>query len=110
MKYIKSYEQQNIQPQPKSYWMLPTDERFLKSLKEIGCTNDALYELSFKLNYIKNHHNINNKYIFISYNNYPIGWAWMPFDRKDFFEDANYKYMGAVNIPEYELSTLKYNI
>ena len=35
MKHIKLFEESNNN---KLYWLLPTDSRFRKSLKDIGCT------------------------------------------------------------------------
>jgi hypothetical protein len=66
MKYIKTYEDIKQRPYDrKLFWTLPTDDRFIKSLKDIGCSNDTLYNtkdnFSEYYNYLSN---INNKYIF----------------------------------------------
>jgi hypothetical protein len=111
MKYITKYEK--YKPE-KLYWLLPTDIRYWKSIKEIGCP----------LEYAKSVKNgLNDEYVYISYNystTYMDGYGWMPFEnsiKSDFYEDDNYLFKGAVNLNKEEIDKIlmmedlkKYNI
>jgi len=111
MKHIKQYENiKNIIYDPKDtrrwYWLLPTDDRFEKSLRDIGCTSTWFLDSER----IKK-----NKYIFVSYIN--ADWGWNVYKGKltdDFYESMGCKFKGTVNIlghdPELEDPINKYNL
>jgi hypothetical protein len=110
MKYIKTYESRN----EKLYWLVPTDDRFEDSLKKIKCPKDVIYGM---LNGIISD---NNKYIFIRYNGKEISmilaankWGFNPYKGElydPFYEKEGYRFVGMVNIDEYELDANKYNL
>ena len=112
MKYIKLYETNCI----KRYWLLPTDNRFKKSLQDIGCSPAQIYT------YLSNENIFNDSknFVFISYNNCDnpsYEWGWNPFKNKlkdQYFETHYYKFMGIINITKdeikYAILINKYNL
>jgi hypothetical protein len=84
------------------YWLVPTDDRFMSALKKIKC-NDPLFTEYDQSN--------KGEYIYMTYK-YNLGWSYMNYDKFsiEWYEDYNYKYMGAVNIYDGELQMNKYNL
>ena len=111
MKYLKMFEDKLYNESV--YWLLPTDDRFEKSLMKIKCPVNRI--ILFLNNY-----NIKTKYIFVGYNanrviydvsNWNWGWErYRGYDNCDFYEENNYKFMGTINIDESELAANKFNI
>lgn len=117
MKHIKLFESET---HFSSYWLLPTDDRFEDSLRKIGCPDDV-YNQKFK-----NNNNIKKfKYIFIGYSCYtyvfdyikninnPDKWGWNHYNSTlsdPYYEENKYKFMGLVNISDFELEANKFNI
>lgn len=109
MKHIKKFE--NKRSNRDYYWLLPTDDRFEDSLKQINCPTPRIYE------FLRNN-NIENKYIFIA--NAPNGistsspyWAWNNYIDVEYditFDGMGFKYMGKINILDSEFVAMKYNI
>lgn len=90
------------------YWLVATDERFVPSLKKIGC--DKAF-----IDYQRDNENIfQNKYVYVGIgnrvSNYDWSWAGYSEEGKKAFEDLKYKYIGTVNIEEYEFKMDKYNL
>ena len=105
MKYLKYNEYHSNR---KFYWLLPTDNRFRKSLKAIGCPEvNILY-------FIKNEQIKKDYYVFILLDNTNAKvWGWNQYKgepRDDYSEKHNYNFKGLVNIEEYELAANKYNL
>ncbi len=109
MKYLKQFEKNN----QKMYWLLPTDNRFKKSLIQINCTERKIRSL-LDSSSLKEH-----KYVFIGYDktnydsNIDFKWGWNEYRNKmtdDYYENNNFKFMGTVNIDESELVANKFNI
>ena len=108
MKYLKTFENKEV---AKKYWLLPTDERYKDSLIQINCHEDLLNK------FLDDTDRYNHKYIFICFDknetiNY-LKWGLMyyrykPYD--EYLEINGYKFMGNVNIPDYELDAEKYNL
>jgi len=104
MKHIKSFESNSL----KSYWLLPTDDRFEASLKKIKCPQNVMDRKFLFNSDLRNKH----KYVFIASYDKEI-WNWNPYKGKntdEYYEESNYKFKGAINIPEYEFSADKYNL
>lgn len=116
MKYIKSYEKAKAKHSniSKMYWALPTDERYLESLRKINVSESLIV---FFLN-----HN-QNKYIYISYDSTDIQpWSWMPLfyqekEGSDWYDSNDYKFYGYINMTEDEIEEfemkkkiVKYNL
>lgn len=99
MKYIKKFEEK----MNKFYWLIPTDERRKDALDKIGCTNHTLYTME-----------VDDKYFFIGNNNGNWGWTRYNGDIYDSDEkwliDNGYKYMGTIDINDYELDQAKFNL
>jgi hypothetical protein len=98
MKYIKTFERFNL----KKFWLVPTDERFVKSLKDLGCSKSFI-------KYQSNNKNIQlTKYVYVGIGNRVStdDWSWAPDDigEKEF---RNYTYMGTINLTEDEEMELK---
>ena len=108
MKYIKTYEHE----EEGKYWLLPTDDRFYKSLKKIKC-DDNYIQILLSLK-------IKEPFIFIGCNiNIPVnksnnGWGWNKYEGKKYdkwYKGYGYKFMGTVNMDyESEIIANKYNI
>ena len=64
MKYLKTFEDKNV---IKKYWLLPTDERFEQSLKDIKCPKSNIKRLLSSFSYY--HLDDDEKYVYISYDN-----------------------------------------
>lgn len=105
MKHIKHFEYKLYHQDV--YWLVPTDERGIPALNSIGCD---------KYEYLKYTLRIGDdlpKYVYISYNHKDEDWGWMPYDDPEtleWFNGNNYRFMGTINIPDYELTTYKYNL
>lgn len=102
MKFIKEFETSKgidlIGDEDKRYyWLIPTDNRLNSALDKIGCTNPQLYKINYE-----------SKYVYIGSNN--GDWGWTDYDEEQYLIGAGYKYVGAVNIPRYELAANKYNL
>jgi len=121
MKHIKAFEKNHSAYSYKKqlYWLLPTDDRFADSLKQIDCRKPRKFE------YFDGHND--DKYVFICFKNYSMTmpsktdtndergtqWSWMPYEGKEYceyLESKGYKYAGKVNIPDYELTVINYNL
>ena len=102
MKHIKLYEDR-WSDDYKKYWLLPTDRRFKKSLRQIGC-NQNYIDIVSKM---KNRHD--QKYIYISNDN--EDWGWMPYNKRsiEWFEKRDYIFSGNINI-ELDTKIDKYNL
>jgi len=112
MKYIKKFEKYS----QKMYWLIPTDKRFKKSLKQLNFSIEKIKGFSNSKE-IKKHN-----YIFVGYNpnlnsnNNNIddyNWGWNRYRGKpteDYYEDNNYKFMGNINIDESEFAANKFNL
>ena len=115
MKYLKHYENIEDYYQPDLYWLVPNDQRYNLSLKQIGCSNKALYDEKDD-NYsslYKYKNNKNNQFIFIVFqkiNNIVNDWSWMAYDEEEYLKIHNFKYMGTINIDPSELIANKYNL
>ena len=103
---ITIFENYNIN----KYWLVPTDERFVKSLQDLGCDKKFI-------NYQSKNENIQlTKFVYVGIGNRVSSyeWSWSSYSddgsgRKS-FEDLNYKYMGTINIEYYEFEINKYNL
>ena len=111
MKYLKKYEYYNSDESDDkgSYWLLPTDERFKKSLKQINCAKEFIHAMLTN--------DTVSRYVFIGFNNNNINdrynWGWNPYFgtmNDKHYDKIGYKFMGTINIPNYELEANKYNI
>lgn len=113
MKYIKKYESSEYNGK---YWLLPTDNRFAKSLKDIHCKE--------KLRFIKNSQIFKRPYVFLIYekkSNRAItdSWGWNPYYGKIFDEHCinnNIEFCGLINMnidddpnPIYQLNEYELN-
>ena len=92
----------------KKFWLVPTDERFVPSLKKLKCSKSFI-------NYQSNNENIQlTKYVYVGVGNRVTGddWSWSDYSEggKKAFIDLNYKYMGTINIEDYEFKIDKYNL
>ena len=110
MKNIKKFESFTYQGE---YWLLPTDERFEKSLKEIGCPKQQIFRFLSRLS-----RHLMGSFVFIGcrFNNNPQArqYGWIKYDggelKNDFYEGESFKFSGTINIEEYELESEKYNL
>ena len=83
---------------------MPTDDRFEKSLREINCREDDI------IVYLRNKDFYHEKHDFIFVSSC-LGW--MPYEGKPrckYYENNGYKFMGNINIEDYELVAKKYNL
>ena len=94
MKYIKKYESSKYNGK---YWLLPTDSRFAKSLKDVHCKE--------KLQFIKNSQIFKRPYVFLIETKPNLGvmsgWGWNPYYGKIFDEhciDNNIEFCGLINM------------
>ena len=105
MKHIKLFEE-NFEYR---YWLLPTDDRFEKSLKQIGCRNEVIKS------FLDLEDKENADFIYVAYGGV-YGWECMFFSDEniknynDYFEKRGYIFMGAINLEDYELDAIKYNL
>jgi hypothetical protein len=86
------------------YWLIPTDERFKKSLIAIGCKDEDFMNKDFR-DYGE----------FIYACDDEDGWGFMPhgknnYDSIRFMKDEDYEDMGTQGISDIELNQIKYNI
>jgi hypothetical protein len=110
MRYLKRFED----IEDKKYWLVPTDDRFVGSLKELGCTDNFI-------NIMNSNEHVKTPYIYICINpyvtritqNFTDGWGWNHYlgnEPNDFFDKAGYTYIGHINIVDEELTQSKYNL
>ena len=87
----------------KSYWLAPTDDRLLKSVKEV--TQDSgIIDSARSIDFSE------HKYIFFDIEN---NFEWMPYHGEipeNFYESQGYYYMGTLNIYDSELDADKFNL
>lgn len=114
MKYIRIFEKfDKNNDKTSKYWLIPTDERFQKSLEDINCTDINYYLLNNQIP--------RNYYVFAAvttiYTNSGDheSWGWNEFDgdpKNWFYDEYKYKFMGMVNIEnlEMEIDIKRYNI
>lgn len=79
------------------YWLVPTDERFVPSLKELGCSKAFI-------DYQRKNENIQlTKYVYVGIGNRVStdDWSWSPDDIGK-YEFRNYTYMGTINLTKEE--------
>lgn len=116
MKHIKLYEIYFDDNEPKNikkYWLLPTDdERFEKSLEEIGYTDFHDNDSFLHIPTLKK-----TKYAFIHMfqrnSKTNKEWSWNPYygnQLDDWSQRHGYDFCGNINIGEYELKSHKYNL
>jgi hypothetical protein len=105
MKYIKSFEStDDINLQDYSYWLIPSGKRGIDALKKLNCPEYSLINTD------------DGEYVYVTYNDdsdYDLRkWGWMPYESSsiEWFNDNNYTYKGEINIPDYELTSIKYNL
>jgi len=112
MKYLKKFEGKTYEES--LYWLIPTDNRFIESLKKIKCS--PKYMDIFNGNYCKAR---SYKYVFIGYSIVDTvePWGWNSYYEEmsdNYFKKNGYIFMGNVNIDdgEIELSEVinKYNL
>ena len=114
MKYIKTFEHKIT----KKYWLVPTDDRFLKSLEKIKC--DSKYIKILLSPRVRDRlAKYKKPFAFIGYNSFDAdglntGWSWDKYEENilnQWYEERGYKFMGTVNM-DYELEIIanKYNI
>jgi len=110
MKHLKTYENEKNEG---CYWLVPTDDRFKKSLIEIGCPRNKMYD------YLNNPGYKIKKYIFIACYNIDNKddkkeWGWNEFSGElgdHIYDDVlRLPFGGIVNIEDYELDAMKYNL
>lgn len=111
MIHLKQYETWDT-TEGKKYWLLPTDERFKKSLEKINCDPNQFI----------NNNKIKTKYVFIRHDGdythqSDKRWGWIEYNGKitnDYYDELGYEYQGTINIdgndPEIEMTTNKYNL
>ena len=106
MKHIKQYE--GISDfTDKKFWILPTDERFAGAMNKIGADN-TIYK--FAIDSIRK---MKHNYLIIYYNDFfNTKWNYIGsnINTIKFLEDEGYKNMGYIDIPQYELDMVKYNL
>ena len=108
MKYLRTFENYK---EGRYYWLLPYDDRFVKSLEQIGCDPDYFIHNDL----IKKH---NLKYIFIYYTEEQLNkWDWDEYKGKlytEYGKKFGYEFKGTVNIigddPQVEINSKKFNI
>ena len=104
MKYIKTYEKYYSG----EFWILPTDtERAEDAVKKI--CDDKFY-CEFLLNILQNYNSNNEKFIYINKSNDLYGFNGYDYGSLEYYKKHNYKYMGAIDIEQWELDTYKYNL
>lgn len=87
----------------KSYWLVPTDDRLLKSVEE-ATHSDYYIERAKGIDFGE------NKYIFFDVKK---EFEWMPYHDEipePYYESQGYNYMGALNICDGELDAFKFNL
>jgi hypothetical protein len=88
----------------KRYWLVPTDDRLIKSLKEIKCDSESIN----RLDRIFSSKDFN--YVFVGYTSHD-NWGWMMFKgkmRNKWYDENGYKFMDAVNIYDGEVESREY--
>ena len=108
MRHLKIYE--DIIKKDKKYWLLPTDDRFEKSL----------YKINAPLKFLTNQGIEKDFFVFIGNDgreDTTFSWGWDPYDGKRlewWFEENGFRFMGCVNMedwkPELYMATKKYNL
>jgi hypothetical protein len=97
MKYLRTFEGTKNY----GYWLIPTDERYNKSLDDIGCAP------RFK-KYDYAHIGL---YIYMV-NTPDTSWGWMNYNdySREYLSKERCEYKGMVNITEEEIDQNKYNL
>lgn len=114
MKYIKKFETQLYNQ--KKYWLVPTDKRFEKSLKDLNCPKDRIDNyMRFVLPRALEDSIHSNNYIFIIYHpDYEslMRWGWDYYDKlpDEYYSTNKFEFGGTVNIEQFELDANKFNI
>jgi len=104
MKYIKKFESN----EENGYWIVPTDDRFEKSLIDLDVPS-----LDY---YIYNERIPKNDYIYVVHNDNKNmnKWGWDLYDGgnviDDFLESKGLEFKGTINIADYELDAQRYNL
>ena len=101
MKFLKTFEDREFKGK---YWLVPTDDRFEDSLKQIGIEKKRMSYSHFFEEEIRNH----GKYIFVSLNG-----EWDEYIgniHNETYEDDGFEFGGVINIEDYELEAEKYNL
>lgn len=109
MKYLKTFENNNLVYISNKYWLIPTDEKFSFALEQIKCPE------YFINSFLKNTNIPRDEYVFIC--NYiwcdRNQWSWNIFKGEEYdtyFEEKGNKYAGKILISDYELNAKKYNL
>lgn len=119
MKHLKNFKpiidtsgsmsSNNNKPKGIIYYLIPTDDRLEDALIKIGCSDWFIKQ------YMSNTNIKPYKYIFI--NNYEyfnkIQWNWNRFngiEQDKSFEKIGSIYGGKINIEDYEILAIKYNL
>lgn len=118
MKHLKKFNESIEDAYKDCYWTIPNDERYIKSLQDINCTNKSLYNPQENKNdelykYTKNKNNqfINICLQKISFDDsFVDDWSWMPYDDDGYLDKFNFKFKGYINIDPSELIANKYNL
>jgi hypothetical protein len=105
MKYLRTFE--DYEEDGNYYWLIPTDKRYMKSLRDIGCYDDTFLNYDFTTT---------AAYIYVSFSS---GWQFMPYGTRsiEYYKSKGREYGGAKNLTKDELEFLeilkvgdKYNI
>jgi len=115
MKYIKLFEYDLTTPVLPTYWLVPTDDRFSDSLKKIGISKEFNKYLRNSLD--KHPELLTLPYLYVSYTpGYGLigdGWGMLWYRKgggERWYIEGRYTFGGNINIPDYELNTMKYNL
>jgi len=121
MKYLKKFEDEDFTEQDfqnlkderhNYYWIIPTDDRFEDSLKKLHCPKSFI-EYRLRYNHILSKI---DKYMIINFEGTDNDiknedcWGWDYYKDIKFHENRGDKYMGTINIPDYEFDADKYNL
>ena len=93
----------------KLYWLIPTDDRMKDSLKQIKLPKVFINSM-LDQNFIRWNE---NKYIFVCYDGPSNKCGWNPYKGNildDYFEQNGYSFAGKINLEDYELDAIKYNL
>lgn len=110
MKYLKYFESEEFVGW---YWLLPSDHRFKESLEEIGCPTEKIQHYLYNPEIKEKAPN----FVFIGCRDIEEVndwcWGWMDFKGKkrcSYFDGIPYRFMGVINIKDFELYSVKYNL
>ena len=102
MRYLRYFENDGV----RKYWLVPIDEeRFESALDKISCHSTEYFSTIDILR------SVGTKYIYVTYSLLD-GWSYFTYHNyyKTWLDNNNYVYMGSVNIPDYEIDIVKYNL